>query len=1657
MKAKMKLKNLLSFLLALVMVVTLLPGMGMTALAADYNEVKVNGVSLGDGKYLASNIATTANSSSTKPSSYVAWYKDGTLTLNGYEGTGIVLQGAPAADLIIKLIGDNTITTTTHETGIQGNSAAGSITITADSGSNGNLTIDMTNSTRPVFGINGYANSVTITGSADVKITAVATATNQESYGIKSSKAVSILDSASVSITCKTPNSTSRSDSCNGIYSDTGVTINTDGTIQIDVHEAGNEAYSYGINSMGTLTLTKVGGMTVKWKKAGVYGVPLSPSSASFPAEYDTNETTATDVDGTTYYITTYRPKGATPAGNYPSSVELYYGNGSTTSLSNGECLATNTDTSETNYISGNPYVARYDSGTLYLDGYDVTDVKIFADGDLNIEVVSNSSFTTSKTSADDLYGIQANGKLNISGSGKLTVTANGNGNVYGIYANEGVTISAPLDVRVGKVDSSKNGPLYGIYTKSGAISLSGNDMTVTATIAKEYVYGVYNAADASTASTDNGNITISGKLTVSLSDGPYNRGISSQGGVITLNAAEVNIPSNPSKPGDFYYGIYNYKGNVIIENGSNVTLASTTSGSVGIYTSTDGNLSIKNSTVKVSANGPAANLKGNVSIKDSTVELTSKYNHYEVIRTGNSSTANTIDLSGNGSVTLTASGNQTFAMISSPVSLGANTKCVKGHKDNESYDGAYDGSSKTVLKFVHEAPAPAANISLSQTSTMDFGSMEAGYTTAPAAKTVTITNNGTAATGPLTIALDGANKTDFTLSKTSITDIASGGTDTFTVQPNTGLSAGTYNATVKVSGTGVTEQSFDVKFTVTAPATPIAVPTANSVTYDGTEKTGVNDGTGYTLSGTYKATDVGATNYTATATLDAGYKWDDGSTDVKTINWNIGKRTPTATDFTFTAPSDLTYDGNNKTANVTLKSPLTKSGAITLTYMKGGSVVTETKDVGDYTVKIDVAAGDNFDAGSGLNNPAWTFSITPANQNAPTGLGAAAPIASGGNGKITGTTIAMEYSTDSGFTSPAGTTCTDTETEVAPGTYYVRYKADANHNAGTAATVTVPAYGATKYTVTVTYDANGTASADKTANVVAGETVTLTATPNSGYVFDKWDNKMPSDLSIGTDGKFAMPGENVSVKATFKPADLTGTASITGELKYGAELTAKLTGSNNTGNLHYKWYQNGTTQVAANNTGKYTLTADDIGKTITVEITSDVQTGKITSSATGTIDKADGPTAPSAFTLTFTLNADGTTFTATIPTVSGGEYSFDGTNYSATNSKTDCAANTVCTGYVRIAATPTHKASAATNSTQTSPKLTVATPTFTPNGVSGFTGPQSVTISCTTAGATIHYTTDGTTPTASSTEYTTALSLTSTTTVKAIAVKAGMNDSAIATATFTKYSGGGGGGSYTPSYTVSVDKTENGTITVSPKSASKGDTVTITVKPDKGYELEDLTVLDSKGKELALTEKNGKYSFKMPAGKVEVKATFIKEAEISPFDDVSTNAYYYEAVKWAQEKGITGGIGNKLFGPNDPCTRAQIVTFLWRAAGSPAPKNTGTAFGDVKPGSFYEQAVAWAVENGITGGTGDGKFSPDATCTRAQSVTFLYRAAGSPKVSGSAEFGDVATNAYYADAVAWAAKNGITGGIGGGLFGSNNDCTRAQIVTFLYRNYQSK
>ena len=253
--------------------------------------------------------------------------------------------------------------------------------------------------------------------------------------------------------------------------------------------------------------------------------------------------------------------------------------------------------------------------------------------------------------------------------------------------------------------------------------------------------------------------------------------------------------------------------------------------------------------------------------------------------------------------------------------------------------------------------------------------------------------------------------------------------------------------------------------------------------------------------------------------------------------------------------------------------------------------------------------------------------------------------------------------------------------------------------------------------------------------------------------------------------------------------------------------------------------------------------------------------------------------------------------------------------------------------------------------------------------------------------------------------------------------------------------------------YTIKVEKTDNGAVTVSPKAPKKGDTVTITPKPEDGYTVEQILVTDKNGDPVKVTNNgDGTYSFTQPAGKVTVKATFMEDnSMLNFFVDVPAGAYYYDAVLWAAENGITGGVDDTHFAPNSPCTRAQIVTFLWRAAGSPEPE-TVSSFADVPADSYYAKAVAWAVENGITTGTGDGMFSPDATCTRAQAMAFIWRSQKSAAADGVNPFTDVAADAYYAGAVQWAVENGVTNGTSDTTFSPNTNCTRAQIVTFLFR-----
>ena len=263
----------------------------------------------------------------------------------------------------------------------------------------------------------------------------------------------------------------------------------------------------------------------------------------------------------------------------------------------------------------------------------------------------------------------------------------------------------------------------------------------------------------------------------------------------------------------------------------------------------------------------------------------------------------------------------------------------------------------------------------------------------------------------------------------------------------------------------------------------------------------------------------------------------------------------------------------------------------------------------------------------------------------------------------------------------------------------------------------------------------------------------------------------------------------------------------------------------------------------------------------------------------------------------------------------------------------------------------------------------------------------------------------------------------------------------------------GSSGGSGVTTYAITMESAKNGDVASSHKSAAKGTTITLTVAPDKGYTLETITATDASGNKLKLTGKDGKYTFTMPASKVTVKATFMEDnSMLNFFVDVPADAYYYDAVLWATEEGITGGVDATHFAPNATCTRAQAVTFLWRAAGSPAPKSSEMPFTDVAAGSYYETAVLWAVENGITKGTSDTTFSPNATCSRAQIVTFLWRSQKSPADGGENPFTDVAADAYYSSAVLWAVENGITAGTTATTFSPNNDCTRAQIVTFLFR-----
>ena len=653
-----------------------------------------------------------------------------------------------------------------------------------------------------------------------------------------------------------------------------------------------------------------------------------------------------------------------------------------------------------------------------------------------------------------------------------------------------------------------------------------------------------------------------------------------------------------------------------------------------------------------------------------------------------------------------------------------------------------------------------------------------------------------------------------------------------------------------------------------------------------------------------------------------------------------------------------------------------------------------------------------------------------------------------------------------------------------------------------------------TEYTVTVTSGGNGTASASP-AKAAAGATITLTATPDEGYHFKEWQAVSPTELVI-TNDKFLMPNDNVEVKAIFEegappaPTDpAKPSISVTGTYTYdGSEHTATVSGYDpatmdifgNTGtdagdyivrvtSKTGKWADDSTDAVtAAWSIGKATQEAPNglIGVAPTTEGSSD---GKITG-----VDATMEYRAESETIYTACAGIE-------IENLSAGNYfvryAEDHNHFASPDAEV-----TVGEGASLADCTITFNAGGGSGSMDS---VTVKAETNYILPACGFTAPddqefkaweiggkeykvgdsytvnedteikalwENSVITPTTYNVTVKTDGNGT----ASADLSTAEALTEITLTATpnrgyhfkewqVESPAGLvitnnkfimpNEDVEIKAIFKKNTPTGPIGTGTTTYPITVMNSKNGDVTASHKSAAKGTTVILTVDPDKGYVLDTLTVLDGKDKERKLTDKgDGKYTFTMPADKVTVEASFKEEFPDLPnsFSDLAPNDFCYDAVMWAVGRDITGGIGNDTFGPNLPCTRAQAVTFLWRAAGSPEPETRVMPFTDVPVGSYYYNAVLWAIENGITEGTRDTMFSPDATCSRAQIVTFLWRAGGSPAASGNSAFTDVASDAYYAAAVIWAEKNDITGGIGGGLFGSNNDCTRGQIVTFLYR-----
>ena len=555
------------------------------------------------------------------------------------------------------------------------------------------------------------------------------------------------------------------------------------------------------------------------------------------------------------------------------------------------------------------------------------------------------------------------------------------------------------------------------------------------------------------------------------------------------------------------------------------------------------------------------------------------------------------------------------------------------------------------------------------------------------------------------------------------------------------------------------------------------------------------------------------------------------------------------------------------------------------------------------------------------------------------------------------------------------------------------------------------------EYTVTVTTEGNGTASASP-AKAVAGEEITLTATPDGGYRFKEWE-VISGGVTI-KDDKFTMPDGNVEIKAIFEedappvPTEFTitvtsggnGTASAS-HAKAVAGTEIRLTATPKTG-YHFKEWEVISGGVTIKD-DKFLMPNDN------VEVKA--------------IFEKDVP-APTEYTITVTSGGNGTASASHAKAVVGTEITLTATPKTGYHLKEW----QVISGDVTIKddkfLMPNDNVEVKAIFGKDAP--TEFTITFDGNGGTPSIGSMTTTnqklTSLPSASRSGSYSFDGWyTKKNGGTEITTDTEFPADTTVYA----------------HWTYTGGGGSSGYSY-YTIKATAGTGGSISPSGNvSVREGRDQTFTITPDKGYAVSNVKI---DGRSIGVVKS---YTFENVKRAHTIEVSFTRANE---FIDVPAGSYYYDAVLWAVENGVTTGISASRFDPDGICTRAQAVAFLWRATGSPKPETRTMPFTDVPVGSYYYDAVLWAVENGITKGTSDTTFNPNDTCTRAQIVSFLWRSEKTPVASSRNPFTDVKPGAYYLDAVLWAVESGITKGTTATKFSPDADCTRAQIVTFLWR-----